>query len=47
MIGWHFGIGEGDATDVAQRKLVAGVVPLLADDTGTEVAEAHATCSAT
>ena len=36
VIGWHFGIGEGDATGVAQRKLVAGVVPLLEDDTGTD-----------
>ena len=42
VIGWHFGIGEGDATDVAQRKLVAGVVPLLQAETGTDDAEGHA-----
>ena len=42
VIGWHFGIGEGDATGVAQRKLVAGVVPLLEAETGTDAAEGHA-----
>jgi len=42
VIGWHFGIGEGDATDAAQRKLVAGVVPLLQAETGTDAAEGHA-----
>jgi len=42
VIGWHFGIGEGDATDVAQRKLVAGVVQLLQAETGTDAAEGHA-----
>jgi hypothetical protein len=42
VIGWHFGIGEGDPTGVAQRKLVAGVVPLLEAETGSGDAEAHA-----
>ena len=42
VMGWHFGIGEGDPTEVAQRALVAGVVPLLEPEAGTEGAEAHA-----
>jgi class 3 adenylate cyclase len=42
VIGWHFGIGVGDATGVAQGKLVAGVVPLLQSETGADAAEGHA-----
>ena len=42
VIGWHFGVGEGDPTATAQRKLVAGVVPLLEGELGADAAEGHA-----